>query len=61
MTRIRVAGTVDIALAKQLDLEHQERKRKAAEAGADAPDYSDTLELIIKKGLIRTKAQQVMQ
>jgi hypothetical protein len=58
MTRIRVCGTVDSAIARELDLEHAERERAARKYGGKIPTQSDTLQDILKKGLIRSKAVQ---
>jgi hypothetical protein len=58
MTRIRVCGTVDSALAREIDLEHEERKRLSQKQGLNEPSYSDTLQVLLKKGLIRVKPVQ---
>jgi hypothetical protein len=58
MTRIRVCGTVDSALAREIDLEHKERLRLSHMQGLEAPSYSDTLQVLLKKGLIRVKPVQ---
>jgi hypothetical protein len=52
MTRIRVCGTVDSALAREIDLEHEARIRQAKQLGSyKVPNYSDTLEALLKGGL----------
>ncbi len=56
MTRIRVCGTVDSAIARDLDPEHAERESLAKRQGSKIPTQSDTLQDVIKKGLIRSKA-----
>lgn len=58
MTRIRVCGTVDSALAREIDLEHKERLRLSHKQGVEEPSYSDTLQVLLKKGLIRVKPVQ---
>ena len=59
MTRIRVCGTVDSAIARELDLEHAERERLAKSHGGKVPTQSDTLQDVLKKGLIRSKSRCV--
>jgi hypothetical protein len=55
MTRIRVSGTVDSAIAIQVDLEHDARVLLAKQEGRKEPCYSATIEDLLKKGLIRVK------
>ena len=58
MTRIRVCGTVDSALAREIDLEYEERKRLSHKLGEEEPSYSDVLQVLLKKGLIRVRPVQ---
>jgi hypothetical protein len=53
-----VSGTVDKALALQIDLEHAARILLALQEGKKEPCYSETLEELLKKGLIRVKHVQ---
>ena len=50
MTRIRVCGTVDSALAREIDLEHEERIRLSHKQGLEEPSYSDTFAGAFEEG-----------
>ncbi len=57
MTRIRVAGTVDAAIAEDFDKEFKEFKEQAEKAKAPIPTQSDLLQEVIKKGLWQIRKQ----
>ena len=57
MTRIRVAGTVDAAVAVDFDLTVKEFQRQAEKANAPIPTQSDLLQEVIKKGLWQIRKQ----
>ena len=58
MTRIRVAGTVDAAVAVDFDLTVKEFQRQAEKAKAPIPTQSDLLQEVIKKGLTQIRKQK---
>ena len=58
MTRIRVAGTVDAAVAVDFDLTVKEFQRQAEKANAPIPTQSDLLQEVIKKGLMRSEIKK---
>ena len=58
MTRIRVAGTVDAAVAVDFDLTVKELQRQAEKAKAPIPTQSDLLQEVIKKGLWQIRRQK---
>jgi hypothetical protein len=49
--RQRVSATVDAKVADALDFEHVKRKRVALDAHQKEPDFSHTVEDVIRKGL----------
>ena len=57
MTRIRVAGTVDAAVAVDFDLTVKEFQRQAEKANAPIQTQSDLLQEVIKKGLWQIRKQ----
>ena len=57
MTRIRVVGTVDAAVAVDFDLTVREFQRQAEKANAPIPTQSDLLQEVIKKGLWQIRKQ----
>jgi hypothetical protein len=57
MTRIRVSGTVDAAVAVDFDLTVKEFQRQAEKANAPIPTQSDLLQEVIKKGLWQIRKQ----
>ncbi len=57
MTRIRVAGTVDAAIAIDFNLAVKEYQRQAQKANAPIPTQSDLLQEVIKKGLWQIRKQ----
>ena len=65
MTRVRVAGTVDVAVAVDFDKavkEYQskvakENEQKAAKEKENIPTQSDLLQEVIKKGLTQIRKQ----
>jgi len=57
MTRIRVAGTVDSAVAVDFDHAVKEFQRQAEKANAPIPTQSDLLQEVIKKGLVQIRKQ----
>jgi hypothetical protein len=58
MTRIRVAGTVDAAVAVDFDNAVKEFQRQAEKAKAPIPTQSDLLQEVIKKGLWQIRKQK---
>ena len=61
MTRIRVAGTVDAAVAVDFDLTVKEFQRQAEKANAPIPTQSDLLQEVIKKGLWQIRKQNAAE
>ncbi len=59
MTRIRVAGTVDVAVALDLDKEVEAQQKQAATAGAETPTKSDVLQEVMKKGLAQLRSNRL--
>ena len=65
MTRIRIAGTVDVAVAEDFDKAVKEYKskvakenmHKAANEKVGIPTQSDLLQEVIKKGLWQIRKQ----
>ena len=57
MTRIRVAGTVDAAIAVDFDLAVKEYQLQAEKAKAPIPTSSDLLQEVIKKGLTQIRKE----
>ena len=55
MTRIRVAGTVDAAVAVDFGLAVKEYQAQAEKANAPVPTQSDLLQEVIKKGLMQIR------
>ena len=55
MTRIRVAGTVDAAVAVDFGLAVKEYQQQAEKANAPVPTQSDLLQEVIKKGLMQIR------
>ena len=55
MTRIRVAGTVDAAVAVDFGLAVKEYQQQAKKANAPVPTQSDLLQEVIKKGLMQIR------
>jgi hypothetical protein len=53
MTRIRVCGMVDSALAREIDLEFEAQKNLCRKLGEETPSYSDILQALLKMGLAR--------
>ena len=51
MTRIRVAGTVDVAVAVDFEKTVKEYRLQAKKNSTPIPTQSDLLEEVIKKGL----------
>ncbi len=52
MARTRICGTVDADVAFQVTLEHRNRTRRARLAGDKQPNFSRTLEDVLKKGIL---------
>ncbi len=59
MTRIRVAGTVDVAVALDLDKEIEAQQKQAATKGAETPTKSDVLQDVMKKGLAQLRSNRL--
>ncbi len=60
MTKIRVAGTVDVTVAAEFDLTVRELQRKARKANVPIPTQSDLLQEVIKKGLWQIRKQSYL-
>ncbi len=58
MTRVRVAGTVDAAIAVDFDHAVKEFQRQAEKAKVPVPTQSDLLQECIKKGLMQIRKQR---
>ncbi len=58
MTRVRVAGTVDAAVAVDFDHAVKEFQRQAEKTNAPIPTQSDLLQEVIKKGLMQIRKQK---
>ncbi len=58
MTRIRVAGTIDAAVAVDFGLAVKELQRQAEKANEPVPTQSDLLQEVMKKGLIQLRKQK---
>ena len=59
MTRIRVAGTVDAAVAFDFGLAVKEYQQQAEKAKEPIPTQSDLLQEVIKKGLTQIRKQNI--
>ncbi len=59
MTRIRVAGTVDVAVALDLDKEVEAQQKQAATSGVETPTTSDVLQDVMKKGLAQLRSNRL--
>ncbi len=59
MTRIRVAGTVDVAVALDLDKEVEAQQKQAATSGVETPTKSDVLQDVMKKGLAQLRSNRL--
>ncbi len=59
MTRIRVAGTVDAAVAVDFGLAVKEYQAQAEKENTPIPTQSDLLQEVIKKGLMQIRKQKV--
>jgi len=60
MTRIRVAGTVDAAVAFDFGLAVKEYQQQAEKANVPIPTQSDLLQEVIKKGLTQIRKQNAV-
>ena len=59
MTRIRVCGTVDSAVAVEFDLTVKEVQAQAQKSNSPVPTQSDLLQEVIKKGLTQIRKQNI--
>ena len=60
MTRIRVAGAVDAAVAFDFGLAVKEYQAQAEKANVPIPTQSDLLQEVIKKGLMQIRKRNTV-
>ena len=50
-TKVRVVATVDKSLCEEMERIHEEEMKLAMAADREAPDWSNTLEMLLRKGV----------
>jgi hypothetical protein len=57
-TKIRIVATVDRELCEDLERIHEEECRRAKNEDRSEPDWSNTIEMILRKGVKAFRATQ---
>ena len=55
-TKVRVVATVDRKLCEQMERIHEEETRRAMAEDRAEPDWSNTIEMLLRKGVRRYKS-----
>jgi len=50
-TKIRIAATVDKILLEEMELVHELEAQRARQEDRSEPDWSNTIEMLLKKGV----------
>ena len=50
-TKIRIVATVDRRLCEEMELIHEKEVKRAKEEDRSEPDWSNTIEMLLRKGV----------
>lgn len=50
-TKVRVVATVDRELCQQMELIHEQEVKRAKDEDRTEPDWSNTIEMLLRKGV----------